>query len=80
MIALLAVGLLRFGVHEHFAVEYAMCVSVEDALVQFAACARRRDVLDPGLVIGVLRPVHEIEAVEACFRRLAEQPGVDVRA
>ena len=80
MIRLLAVRLLRDGVHVHLAVEHPVRAAVEDALVQLAARAPGREMLDERLVVGVLRAVHHVQAVEPRFCAFARELRVDVRA
>ena len=65
LIGLVGVGFLRGLVNVDLAAEDAGGPPAEDALVELVALAVGLGVFDEGVVIDVLRPVRDVEAVES---------------
>ena len=64
LVGLIGVGFLRGLVNVDLAAEDAGGSAAEDALVELVALAVRLGVFDERVVIDVLRPVFDVEAVE----------------
>ena len=64
LVGLLGVGLLGVLANEDLAVEDAVGLAVENALVQLMAGAVRPGVVDLGVVIDMLRPVDDVQPVQ----------------
>ena len=71
LVGLLGVGLLGVLADEDLAVEDAVGLAVEDALVQLVAGAVRLGVVDDRVVVDVLRAVGQVEAVERALAAFA---------
>ena len=65
LIGLVGVGFLRGLVNVDFAAEDAGGFAAEDTLVELVALAVGLGVFDERVVIDVLRPVFDVEAVES---------------
>ena len=80
LVRLHRVGLLRVRPHDDLAVEDAARRAVHDALVELAARAVRRGVIDHGVVVEVLRAGPDEEAVQRALGALGVEPDVQVVA
>src|SRR5262249_22443077 len=78
LVGLLGVRLLSVLVYVDLAVEPPLRSPGEDALVELAAAAVRLLVVDPGVVVGVLAVVHEVEAIEGALTAFPSEHGVGV--
>ena len=77
LVGLLGVGLLGVLADEDLAVEDAVGLAVEDALVKLVTGAVRHGVVDAGVVVDVLLAVGHIKAVERAFAAFAREHGAD---
>ena len=80
LVALDGVGLLRVLPYDHFAVEYAGRVSVENAAIKLVAVAVRHGVVDCRVVVDMLMTRDGVEPVQHTFTTLAFEPDVGVAA
>ena len=80
LVRLAGVGADRAGPDDDMAVEHAVAVVVHDALVELAAGAVRRGVLDQDRVVVVLVAAGQVEAVEADLGAFALEADPDLVA
>ena len=78
LVGLLGVRLLSVLVHVDLAVENPLRSAGEDAFVELAAAAVRLLVVDPGVVVGVLAAVQQVEAIEGAIAAFSGEHGVGV--
>ncbi len=68
LVGLLGIGLLRVFADDDAAVENGSSPAVENAFVHLVARAVRLGVVEHGVIVDMLRAVHDVEAVERGFR------------
>ena len=79
-VGLLGVGLLRVLADDDAAVEDALALAVEDALVELVARAVRHRVIDRGVVVHQAIAVDQVDAVHRAVGALALEADADVVA
>src|SRR6185503_16811241 len=80
LVDLSGVALLRLRAYEHLAVEDGARAPVEHSLVELAARALGRAMIDRGVVVDVLPAVCQVEAVERAGRARRVEERLDVDA
>src|SRR6185437_15940188 len=79
-IGLLGVRLLRVLVDDNAAVEDAVGVLVQNAIVELPAAAMRAGVFDEHVIIKVLPAGADEESIDQAFAALARKDGMDIIA
>ena len=79
-VGLLGVGLLRIFVDDNAAVENAVRVIIQNAVVKLAAAAVRAGVLDEHVIVEMLAAIADEQAVDQALAALAREHRMDVVA